>query len=108
LHPIQTRQFIVSHTELAYETYNPQALQAFLEKEMGVRGSYFVSSSELARRLAAGEAGYDDEVVVFRTTLMNLFTLEPVRGEKTYLDLFFETLLPLLRKTQRTSLLRPI
>lgn len=84
--PIQTRQFIVSHTELAYETYNPQALQAFLEKEMGVRGSYFVSSSELARRLAAGEAGYDDEVVVFRTTLMNPFTLEPVRGEKTYLD----------------------
>jgi glutamate/tyrosine decarboxylase-like PLP-dependent enzyme len=98
--PVQTRQFIVSHTEFAYETYNPPALRAFLEKEMGVRGSYFVSSSELARRQAAGEAGYDDEVVVFRTTLMNPFTLEPVRGEKTYIDLFFETLLPLLHKAQ--------
>jgi hypothetical protein len=31
---------------------------------------------------------------------MNPFTLEPVRGEKTYIDLFFETLLPLLREAQ--------
>ena len=33
----------------------------------------------------------------FRTTLMNAFTLEPVRGSQTYIDLFLASLLPLLR-----------
>jgi glutamate/tyrosine decarboxylase-like PLP-dependent enzyme len=98
--PIQTRRFIVSHTEFSHELYNPQALRAFLEEKMGVQGSYFVSSDEVARRRAAGEEGYDDVVVVFRTTLMNAFTLEPVRGEEDYIDLFFEALLPLLRKAE--------
>ena len=100
--PIQTRRFIVSHTEFSHELYNPQALRAFLEEKMGVQGSYFVSSDEVARRRAAGEEGYDDVMVVFRTTLMNAFTLEPVRGEEDYIDLFFEALLPLLRKAEST------
>jgi serine/threonine-protein kinase RsbW len=34
--------------------------------------------------------------------LMNPFLLEPVRGDKDYLHLFLETLLPLLRKVRRT------
>jgi len=99
--PVQTRRFIVSHTELSHEVYNPPVLRAFLEK-MGVRGSYLVSPAELAQRRAAGEKGYDDAVVVFRTTLMNPFTLEPARGDKDYIHLFLETLLPLLRKARRT------
>lgn len=98
--PIQTRRFIVSHTEFSYETYNPDALRAFLAEKMGVRGNYLVSTTELTRRQAAGDRGYDNEIVVFRTTLMNAFTLEKVRGEKDYIDLFFETLLPLLRKVR--------
>jgi anti-sigma regulatory factor (Ser/Thr protein kinase) len=99
--PVQTRRFIISHTELSYETYNPPVLRAFLQEKMGIPGSYFVSSAELARRRVAGDQGYDDGLVVLRTTLMNPFLLEPVRGDKDYLDLFLETLLPLLRRVRR-------
>jgi anti-sigma regulatory factor (Ser/Thr protein kinase) len=100
--PIQTRRFIISHTELSHDHYNAPALRAFLQDKMGVPGSYFVPSVELGRRRAAGDSGYDDGLVVLRTTLMNPFLLEPVRGEKDYLELFLETLPPLLRKVQRT------
>jgi len=100
--PVQTRRFIVSHTELSYNSYNPSALRAFLQDKMGVPGSCFVSPAELARRRAAGDQGYDDGLVVLRTTLMNPFLLEPVRGDKDYLHLFLETLPPLLRKVRRT------
>ena len=99
--PIQTRCFIVSHTELSHEVYNPPVVRTFLEK-MGVQGSYLVSPAELAQWQAAGEEGYADAVIVFRTTLMNLFTLEPARGDKDYVHLFLETLLPLLRQARRT------
>jgi glutamate/tyrosine decarboxylase-like PLP-dependent enzyme/anti-sigma regulatory factor (Ser/Thr protein kinase) len=98
--PVQTRRFIVSHTELSYDTYNPQALRSFLQDKMGIPGSCFVAPSELAQRRAAGEPGYDDGLAVLRTTLMNPFLLEPVRGEKDYLDLFLETLPPLLRRVR--------
>ncbi len=100
--PVQTRRFIISHTELSYEIYSPPALQAFLRDKMGIPGSYFVSPVELAQRQASGEQGYDDGLVVLRTTLMNPFLLEPVRGDKDYLDLFLETLPPLLRKVRQT------
>jgi glutamate/tyrosine decarboxylase-like PLP-dependent enzyme/anti-sigma regulatory factor (Ser/Thr protein kinase) len=100
--PVQTRRFIVSHAELSYEIYGPSALRAFLQDRMGIWGSYFVSPAELAQRRAAGKTGYDDVVVFLRTTLMNPFTLEPVRGDKDYIQLFLETLLPLLRKVRRT------
>lgn len=96
--PVQTRDFIVSHTEFGYETYNPVALRAYLEREMGVKGRYFVPQSELKQRQAAGDKGFDSEIVVFRTTLMNLFTLEAVRGKQNYIDLFLEILPPLLRQ----------
>jgi serine/threonine-protein kinase RsbW len=55
----------------------------------------------LAQRRAAGETGYDDVVVCLRTTLMNPFVLESVRGDKDYIELFLETLLPLLRTVRR-------
>ncbi len=100
--PVQTRRFIVSHTELSYDTYNAPALRAFLQDKMGIPGDRFVSSAELARRRAAGDQGYDDELVVLRTTLMNPFLLEPVRGDKDYVHLFLETLPPLLRQVRRT------
>jgi glutamate/tyrosine decarboxylase-like PLP-dependent enzyme/anti-sigma regulatory factor (Ser/Thr protein kinase) len=99
--PVQTRRFIVSHTELSYEVYNPSVLRAFLER-MGVEEHYLVSPAELIQHRAAGAKGYDDAVVVFRTTLMNPFTLAPARGSKDYIHLFLETLLPLLRKARRT------
>jgi glutamate/tyrosine decarboxylase-like PLP-dependent enzyme/anti-sigma regulatory factor (Ser/Thr protein kinase) len=100
--PVQTRRFIVSHTELSYDSYNPVALQAFLQDKMGIPGSCFVSPADLARRRAAGDQGYDDGLVVLRTTLMNPFLLEPVRGDRDYLHLFLETLPPLMRKVRRT------
>jgi anti-sigma regulatory factor (Ser/Thr protein kinase) len=100
--PVQTRRFIVSHTELSYEIYGPSALRAFLQDRMGIRGSDFVSPPELAQRRAAGAKGYDDAVVFLRTTLMNPFTLEAARGDQDYIELFLETLLPLLRKVRRT------
>jgi glutamate/tyrosine decarboxylase-like PLP-dependent enzyme/anti-sigma regulatory factor (Ser/Thr protein kinase) len=99
--PVQTRRFIVSHTELSYDTYNPQALRAFLQDKMGIPGVCFVAPSELAQRRAAGEPGYDDGLAVLRTTLMNPFLLEAVRGDKDYLDLFLETLPLLLRRVRR-------
>jgi glutamate/tyrosine decarboxylase-like PLP-dependent enzyme/anti-sigma regulatory factor (Ser/Thr protein kinase) len=100
--PVQTRRFVISHTELSYDHYNPQALRAFLQEKMGVPGSYFVPTVELGQRRASGERGYDDGVVVLRTTLMNPFLLERVRGEKDYLDLFLEILPSLMRKVRRT------
>jgi serine/threonine-protein kinase RsbW len=69
---------------------------------MGVQERYLVSPAELIQHRAAGAKGYDDAVVVFRTTLMNPFTLAPARGSKDYIHLFLETLLPLLRKARRT------
>jgi glutamate/tyrosine decarboxylase-like PLP-dependent enzyme/anti-sigma regulatory factor (Ser/Thr protein kinase) len=99
--PVQTRRFIVSHTELSYELYKPQVLRSFLERT-GIKGSYLVSPAALKQLRDGGKKGYDDAVVVFRTTLMNLFTLEPAHGDKDYIDLFLETLLPLLRKARRS------
>lgn len=98
--PVQSRSFIVSHTELSYEVYNPPTLVNFLG-ELGVSGLYLVSSAELSRKREVGKKGYANAVVVFRTTLMNPFTLQPAHGNKDYIDLFFETLLPLLRKTRK-------
>lgn len=103
--PIQTRRFIASHTKLSYEIYNPSVVRAFLKK-MGVKGDYFISSTALNFKQVAGEAGYDDTVAVFRTTLMNPFTLEPAYGDKDYIHLFLETLEPLLRKVRQTLEIR--
>ncbi|MFC2053237.1 ATP-binding protein [Chloroflexota bacterium] len=99
--PVQTRRFIVSHTEFSHELYNPSVIRDFLEK-MGVQGSYFVSPTDLSRMQDAGEVGYDDAVAVFRTTLMNPFTIEHAHGDKDYIHLFLETLEPLLRKVRQT------
>jgi glutamate/tyrosine decarboxylase-like PLP-dependent enzyme/anti-sigma regulatory factor (Ser/Thr protein kinase) len=100
--PVQTRRFIVSHAELSYDIYGPAALRPFLQDKMGIQAGDFVSSAELAQRRAAGETGYDDVVVFLRTTLMNPFTQERARGDKDYMALFFEILLPLLRQVRRT------
>jgi glutamate/tyrosine decarboxylase-like PLP-dependent enzyme/anti-sigma regulatory factor (Ser/Thr protein kinase) len=99
--PVQTRRFIVSHTELSHDLYNPSVVREFLEK-MGVQRSYLVSSTELYQKQVAGEVGFDDAMAVFRTTLMNPFTLEPAHGDKDYIHLFLETLEPLLRKVRQT------
>jgi serine/threonine-protein kinase RsbW len=69
---------------------------------MGIKKDYLASPAELSVQHDAGEEGFDDRVAVFRTTLMNLFTLEHAQGEKDYIELFFETLLPLLRKVRQT------
>jgi glutamate/tyrosine decarboxylase-like PLP-dependent enzyme/anti-sigma regulatory factor (Ser/Thr protein kinase) len=99
--PVQTRRFVVSHIELSSEVYSLPVLRAFVER-MGVQENYLVSTAKLGQHRAAGAKGYDDAVVVFRTTLMNPFTLAPARGTKDYIDLFLETLLPLLRKARWT------
>jgi glutamate/tyrosine decarboxylase-like PLP-dependent enzyme len=99
--PVQTRRFIVSHTEFAHEQYNPQVVGAFLETQMGIRAGAFVSAAERIRRERTGTPGSDDAVIVFRSTMMNLFTLEKVRREQDYLDLFLGSLLPLLRKARQ-------
>jgi hypothetical protein len=95
--PVQTRDFVVSHTEFDHDTYNPEALKAYLEQTMGVQGKYLVPKAELRKLSKEGAKGFDSEVVVFRTTLMNAFTLEPVLGDQNYIDLFLKMLLPLLR-----------
>jgi serine/threonine-protein kinase RsbW len=100
--PVQTRRFIVSHAELSHEIYGPAALRAFLQDRMGIRVDYFVSPAELGRRRAAGETGYDDVVVLLRSTLMNPFSLEAVRDDRDYVQLFLDSLLPLLRQVRRT------
>jgi glutamate/tyrosine decarboxylase-like PLP-dependent enzyme/anti-sigma regulatory factor (Ser/Thr protein kinase) len=99
--PVQTRSFIVSHTELSHDHYNPMVLKDFMER-MGVQREFLVSPEELSAHQDAGEEGYDDRVAVLRTTLMNPFTLEATQDEKDYIDLFLEALVPLLRKTRQT------
>lgn len=99
--PVQTRNFIVSHTELSIQIYTPSVLKDFLEK-MGVKRDFLISPLELSTRHGAGEEGHDDRVAVFRTTLMNPFSLEATQGDKNYIQLFFETLVPLLRKVRKT------
>jgi glutamate/tyrosine decarboxylase-like PLP-dependent enzyme/anti-sigma regulatory factor (Ser/Thr protein kinase) len=99
--PVQTRSFIVSHTELSYDIYSPAVLKSFLER-LGIRKDFLVSPTELSACQDAGEGGYDNAVAVFRTTLMNPFTLEPADGDKDYIHLFLETLVPLLRKVRQT------
>ncbi len=99
--PVQTHRFIVSHTELSHKMYNPLVVQDFLEK-MGVQKKYFISSLELNQMQDEGKVGYDDIVAVFRTTLMNPFTIERAHGNKDYIHLLFETLEPLLRKVRQT------
>jgi glutamate/tyrosine decarboxylase-like PLP-dependent enzyme/anti-sigma regulatory factor (Ser/Thr protein kinase) len=99
--PVQTHRFIVSHTELSHKTYNPSVVRDFLEK-MGVQKKYFISSLELNQMQDDGNLGYEDIVTVFRTTLMNPFTIERAHGNKDYIHLLFETLVPLLRKVRQT------
>jgi glutamate/tyrosine decarboxylase-like PLP-dependent enzyme len=98
--PVQTRRFIVSHTEFGFANYNSDVVKPFLEHRLGVKGEFFVSTQELRQRREGGQTGYDDEVMVFRTTLMNPFTLEKVRGEQDYIDLFLEELPALLHLAQ--------
>ena len=97
--PVQTRSFIVSHTELSHDTYNPHFIRHILSEHLGIEGHYFTSPQEVSRcRGAEGTDGYDDEVVVFRATLMNPFILEKPVGTKDYIDLFLEQLAFLLHK----------
>ncbi|MEJ2718525.1 MAG: hypothetical protein P8182_15550, partial [Deltaproteobacteria bacterium] len=99
--PIQTRSFLVSHTELVYDTYNPDVIRPILSENLGIKGEYFVSQEEVASRRANGMEGYDHEAVVFRATLMNPFVLEKVIGSKDYIDLFLERLSSLLLDGRR-------
>jgi len=96
---VQIRHFIVSHTEFGYGNYPPHVVRALLEKRLGVRGDYFAPAAEVRRR-QAGETGYDDAVMVFRTALMNPFTLEKVQDGKDYIDLFLEELPGFLQRAQ--------
>lgn len=96
--PVQTRSFIVSHTELGYNSYNPDVIRPVLAEHLGINGYYFTSPEEVSRHRAGGVEGYDHELVVFRATLMNPFLLEKVVGFKDYVDLFLEKLASLLLK----------
>jgi glutamate/tyrosine decarboxylase-like PLP-dependent enzyme len=96
--PVQTRSFIVSHTELGYDSYSPEVIRPILSEHLGIEGRYFTSPEEVSRCRAEGVEGYDHQVVVFRTTLMNPFILEKVIGSKDYIDLFLEKLASLLSK----------
>jgi anti-sigma regulatory factor (Ser/Thr protein kinase) len=99
--PVQTRQFIVSHTELSHDHYTPEILKIFLNR-MGINEDFLVTSEVLSDHQEAGKQGFDDRVAVFRTTLMNPFTLEPAQDGKDYIDLFLESLPPLLGKVRQT------
>jgi hypothetical protein len=101
--PVQTRSFIVSHTELSYNSYNPEVIRQILSERFGIEGHYFASPEEVSRRRADGMDGYDDEVVVFRATLMNPFVLEKAVGSKDYIDLFLEQLRSLLHRVWADS-----
>jgi glutamate/tyrosine decarboxylase-like PLP-dependent enzyme len=96
--PVQSRQFILSHTELMHGSYNPAVLSRFLENKMKILSRYFVSPLELANRRSMSGTGYDSRMVVLRTTFMNLFTLDKVQGGDDYIQLFIKTLEPLLKK----------
>ncbi|MEW6351131.1 MAG: pyridoxal-dependent decarboxylase [Thermodesulfobacteriota bacterium] len=96
--PVQTRSFIVSHTELRYAHYNPEVIRQVLSEHLGIDGHYFASHDEVSRHRADGIDGYDCEVVVFRATLMNPFVLEKAVAAKDYIDLFLEQLASLLQK----------
>ncbi len=100
--PVQTRSFIVSHTEFGYDTYNPEVIRPLLSRT-GIKGDYFVSPEDLNRLRTRGKKGFDSTVVVFRTTLMNAYTLDNVRGSKNYIDMFLEELPELLRKARAAA-----
>ena len=97
--PVQTRRFIVSHTEFDYDNYNPAVIRPLLSK-IGIRKEDFVSPHELIELKKQGKRGSDSEVVVFRTTLMNAYTLDTVRGSTDYLGLFLRELPTYLRNAK--------
>ncbi|MEM5785693.1 MAG: pyridoxal-dependent decarboxylase [Syntrophobacteraceae bacterium] len=96
--PVQNLPFIVSHAELAYETYNVSVLRNFLETRMGIPGELLVSGEELAKKHAAGITGYDSQVTVLRTVIMNPFVLERAGRDGNYIGLFLDTMIELARK----------
>lgn len=74
---------------------------------MSVQGKYLVPKAELRKLSKEGAKGFDSEVVVFRTALMNVFTLEPGLGDQSDIDRFLKSLLPLLRAA-RTAIEAPV
>jgi len=52
--PVQTRHFIVSHTEFGYANYHPGVIKPFLEGRLGIRREYFASPEELWQRRKQG------------------------------------------------------
>ncbi len=102
--PVQTRRFIVSHTEFGYENYNPIVLKQILKEQMGVKPGYFIPADEFISKKAKGKTdGYDDHIFVFRTTLMNPFVVEKVTPDKNYIEMFMHEL-PVRLKHARTVL----
>jgi len=97
--PVQTRNFIVSHTEFSYETYSPDVVRKLIAR-LGIDPENLVSLSSLREAEKAGVSGRDNAVLVFRTTCMNPFCLDVAQDGKTYVDLFIETLPELLRKAK--------
>ena len=100
--PVQTLNFIVTHTELHHDNYNPTVVRSILSDRLGIDGDYFLSSEEVSRLQTQGAFGHDDKVVVFRATLMNPFILEKVVGSKDYIDLYFEKLADILLSSNHT------
>lgn len=91
--PLNARRFLVSHTALTSEAYAPEVVRPLLEERAGVRGAYYVGTDELCElRRASAATGHDDRVVVLRSAMMSPFALEPARGDRTYLDFFFDDL----------------
>lgn len=101
--PIQTRSFLVSHTELEHQNYNPDVIKSVIGEGLGIREDFFVSQDEALEQRLSGITGFDHQVVVFRTTLMNPFILEKVVDTMDYVDLFLEKLAALLYETMGES-----
>ncbi len=101
--PIQMRQFFVSHTEFAYEKYNVTLIRDFLNQTLGVDENLFVSAKRHLELKQQEQMDADSELVVFRLVFMNPHILEKARGERHYIDLFFEALPALLEETRHAA-----
>jgi hypothetical protein len=100
--PVQTRRFIVSHTEFDFDHYNPEVIRHLLSK-VGIRADCLVPPRKVAALKRQGKKGIASEVVVFRTTLMNAYTLHRVRRGMDYVDLFLRELPACLRRAKEAS-----
>lgn len=100
LRPVQTRNFIVSHTEFGYAAYNPEVVKRLIG-HLGIDPDDFVPTDSLGS-LQQERPGCADSVIVFRTTCMNPFSQDEAQENMSYVELFVNALPDLLRKAKAT------